>query len=139
VLPSRGSQREKKMKLLEISTLTLAITAFSLSSSFANPLGWVYRPYLACDKFVERGEIYGKCDIADPTGTPLNIRTLPSARAGRTVATIANDTTVIVLDRSGDDRLFIGEFEYNCKLTSELFGLEHQRLGPLHCASGTER
>jgi hypothetical protein len=128
------------MKLLEISTLTLAITAFSLSSSFANPLGWVYRPYLACDKFVERGEIYGKCDIADPTGTPLNIRTLPSARAGRTVATIANDTTVIVLDRSGDDRLFIGEFEYNCKLTSELFGsLEHQRLGPLHCASGTER
>jgi hypothetical protein len=115
------------------------MTAFSLSSSLANLLGWVYRPYLACDKFVERGERYGKCEIADPTGTPLNIRTLPSARAGRTVATIANDTTVIVLDRSGD-WLFIGEFEYSCKLTSDLLGPpEHETLGPLHCPSNAEK
>lgn len=127
------------MKLFKIFLLALAMTAFSLSASFANPLGWVYRPYLACDKFVERGELYGKCDIADPTGTPLNIRTLPSARAGRTVATIANDTTVIVLDRSGD-WLFIGEFEYACKLTSDLVGpQERQRLGPLHCAPNADK
>jgi len=127
------------MRLLEIPLLALAMTVFSLGTSLANPLGWVYRPFLACDKFVEHGELYGKCEVADPTGTPLNIRTLPSAKSGRTVASIANDTTVVVLDRSGD-WLFIGEFDYDCKLTSDLFGPpERQTLGPLHCAPSPEK
>jgi hypothetical protein len=90
-----------------------------VGSAHANPIGWVYRPYLQCDR---QG---GKCAVADPTGTPLNIRSLPSSKEGQTVATIANGVTVIVLDQNGN-WVFIGEFDYNCKLTS-------QYDGPMHC------
>lgn len=38
-----------------------------------------------------------RCIVADPTGTPLNVRTAPN---GRIVATLSNGTVVIVLARS---------------------------------------
>jgi len=42
---------------------------------------------------VERGLPYGKCDITNPSGGLVSIRSLPSAKAGRVVATISNDTS----------------------------------------------
>jgi hypothetical protein len=92
----------------------------------------------ACDKFVERGLPYGKCDITNPSGGLVSIRSLPSAKAGRVVATISNDTPVAVLDQSGN-WLFIGEASSGwstCdKLTDVSGTAEHQIIGPLHCAN----
>ena len=122
------------MKFPALVTLALITVTASTCPSFANPLGWVRRSALACDKFVERGLPHGKCEVTNPTGTSTPIRTLPSATSGRTVATIANDTLVSVLDRSGN-WLFIGEFEgSDCKLVADEVGPpEHPALGPLHC------
>jgi len=94
--------------------LATAMSLALMSTAQANPIGWVYRPYLACDR---QG---GKCSVADPTGTPLNIRSLPTSKNGVTVAKIANGVPVIVLDQTGD-WVFIGEFDYppyNCKLVA---------------------
>lgn len=41
--------------------------------------------------------VQGTCIVADPTGTPLNVRTGPSAVLGSTVDKLANGTEVEIL------------------------------------------
>lgn len=51
---------------------------------------------LCCNSFAQH-----PCRVSDPTNTPLNVRTQPN---GRVVATLNNGDTVIILDRSNDQR-----------------------------------
>ena len=70
------------------------------------PVGWVFREYLNCDQHEqdvsfpsgeEKGAVLAqnRCLVADPTGTPLNVRTEPN---GRIVGTLNNGTLVKIRD-----------------------------------------
>jgi len=48
---------------------------WALVASYAEAWGWVFGAYLACAGRDELGKI---CTVADPTGTPLNIREEPN-------------------------------------------------------------
>ena len=70
------------------------------------PLGWVYSPYLKC-------YVYANCVVADPTGTPLNIRSLPNG--GKIMGTIQNGVPVMIKDELGK-WAFIGISDQNCHI-----------------------
>ena len=67
------------------------------------PLGWVFRDYLNCDQHEQNVSIpsgednlaQSRCVVADPTGTPLNVRTEPN---GRIVGTLNNGVVVMIRD-----------------------------------------
>jgi hypothetical protein len=61
------------------------------------PLGWVYYPYLKCPM----RSVGRDCNVADPTSTPLNIRSMPGSKAA-IVGTIDNGLDVRILDDEGD-------------------------------------
>ena len=46
-------------------------------ANYAEAWGWVFGAYLKCDGSDELGKI---CTVADPTGTPLNIREEPNGK-----------------------------------------------------------
>ncbi|MGE3307206.1 MAG: SH3 domain-containing protein, partial [Rhizobiaceae bacterium] len=48
---------------------------WALVASYGEALGWVFGAYLNCSGEDELGRI---CTVADPTGTPLNIRETPN-------------------------------------------------------------
>jgi SH3-like domain-containing protein len=54
----------------------------------------------------------GTCVVADPTGTPLNVRTVPSTTAGATVDKLQNGTTVQVLQQH-DNWAFVRNQSYS--------------------------
>jgi S1-C subfamily serine protease len=58
-----------------------------------NPIGWVFRDFIACTGVQARGQ--NNCRVMDPTGTPLNVRTTPN---GHIVGTLSNGTSVRILD-----------------------------------------
>ena len=70
------------------------------------PLGWVYFPYLKCSEYVN-------CVVADPTGTPLNIHSLPNG--GKVMGTIKNEVPVIIGDEVGK-WAFIGISDQSCPI-----------------------
>jgi uncharacterized protein YgiM (DUF1202 family) len=50
---------------------------WALVASYAEAWGWVFGTYLKCSGTDELGKI---CTVADPTGTPLNIREEPNGK-----------------------------------------------------------
>ena len=62
------------------------------------PLGWVFRNYLNCDHrehgVAASAEDQNACLVADPTGTPLNVRTEPN---GRIVDTLRNGVLLTII------------------------------------------
>ncbi len=50
---------------------------WALVARYAEAWGWVFGAYLNCEGEDEYGEI---CTVADPTGTPLNVREEPNGR-----------------------------------------------------------
>lgn len=57
-------------------------------------IGWVYMDYLDCsDETSDIGE--KACTVADPTGTPLNVRSKPN---GEKVSTLKNGDNVFIDD-----------------------------------------
>jgi hypothetical protein len=68
------------------------------------PLGWVYDGYLHC-----RLPANTLCVVADPSGTPLNIRSLP--KGPHVVGKIRNGVNVVVIDTASGsyvDWVYIG-------------------------------
>ena len=68
------------------------------------PLGWVYDRYLHC-----RLPANSLCVVADPTDTPLNIRSLP--KGSHIVGKISNGVNVVVIDTASGsyvDWVYIG-------------------------------
>jgi hypothetical protein len=63
------------------------------------PLGWVFRDYLDCDQQATR-TAQDHCMVADPTGTPLNVRTAPN---GRIVSTLRNGFTVTIIESASNE------------------------------------
>ena len=61
---------------------------WALIARYAEAWGWVFGAYLSCSGSDGLGEI---CVVADPTGTPLNIRTEPN---GEILGTWANGVRV---------------------------------------------
>ncbi|MGD9581524.1 MAG: SH3 domain-containing protein [Vampirovibrionia bacterium] len=63
-------------------------------SGKAGEIGWVYRDYLNCsDETSDIGE--KACTVADPTGSPLNVRSEPN---GKVLSTLKNGENVFVED-----------------------------------------
>jgi hypothetical protein len=81
------------------------------SAEDQTPIGWVFRDYIDCRPKPEKVEVQS-CLVADPTPTPLNVRTSPN---GRIVSTLENGVLVSVLDRATDSRgqtwVFVGSAE----------------------------
>jgi hypothetical protein len=73
-----------------------ASDASKMPSDFI-PLGWVYYPYLKCPI----RSLGRDCEVADPTASPLNIRSMPGSRTA-VVGTIDNGLDVRILDDAGD-------------------------------------
>ena len=68
------------------------------------PLGWVYERHLHC-----RLAANSLCVVADPTDTPLNIRSLP--KGPHIVGKISNGVNVVVIDNASGsylDWVYIG-------------------------------
>jgi Bacterial SH3 domain len=63
------------------------------------PIGWVFRDYVDCRPERTTRPTIAVCRVADPTPTPLNVRTSPN---GRVVGTIENGMMVLILDRRTD-------------------------------------
>lgn len=63
------------------------------------PLGWVFRRYLACAA-AEAAPTVGRCRVADPSGTPLNVRDTPD---GRITGTLPNGRRVDIVSDGADD------------------------------------
>jgi hypothetical protein len=65
---------------------------FKYTPDGKNHLGWVFSSYLKCSNaFMEIGD--PPCKVADPTGTPLNIRANP---AGKIVGSLKNGEEVYI-------------------------------------------
>jgi hypothetical protein len=81
--------------LAVLSALSLQVQSSAHSEEMmppdALPLGWVYGRYLHC-----RLPANTLCVVADPTGTPLNIRSLPNGP--HIVGKIRNGVNVVVID-----------------------------------------
>jgi hypothetical protein len=117
--------------------LILAIALCSASSAYAEgpaleyiPLGWVLFKYVNCT-----GGPHPKiCFIADPTGTPLNIRTLPR---GTQASSILNGVPVTILDIK-DGWAFIavitGDVSGRYNVRCEIFTTD---MGSIGCQSRT--
>ena len=58
------------------------------------PIGWVYMKYLDCHP-ISADNNEKPCIVADPTGTPLNVRSKPN---GTIVTTLKNGTEVFIDD-----------------------------------------
>ncbi len=63
------------------------------------PIGWVFRRYLACPIPVAPPPA-GSCLVADPSGTPLNLREAPN---GRITGTLPNGRRVSIVSDGADD------------------------------------
>jgi Bacterial SH3 domain len=70
------------------------------SDLYDNISGWVFRDYVDCRPTITMA-VTPACRVADPTATPLNVRTSPN---GRVVSTLENGTTVSILDRTVDGK-----------------------------------
>lgn len=55
--------------------------------------------FVACVASVSAVADEAKCRVMDPTGTPLNIRTVPN---GRIIGNLPNDMIVTVIDHAAD-------------------------------------
>jgi hypothetical protein len=63
------------------------------------PIGWVFRRYLACSP-TPVAPPAGGCRVADPSGTPLNLRDAPD---GRITGTLPNGRNVRIVSDGADD------------------------------------
>ncbi|MEW5819823.1 MAG: SH3 domain-containing protein [Cyanobacteriota bacterium] len=63
-------------------------------------IGWVFQDYLACNP-VEDSPGEAACTVADPTGTPLNIRESPD---GEKLGTLNNGIEVYIVDIHKDKK-----------------------------------
>jgi hypothetical protein len=68
------------------------------NADVGTPIGWVFRDYVRCqsEPTVARA---ATCRVADPTSTPLNVRTTPS---GRVVGDLENGSIVRILDERSE-------------------------------------
>lgn len=81
---------------------TVSGKRWALVSRYAESWGWVFGAYLTC----KGSDAYGRiCTVADPTGTPLNVREEPN---GAILGTWANGVRV----RPYDERRVNGKVWY---------------------------
>jgi len=78
----------------------------------SKPIGfWIFREFITCTPAQADDQT---CRVMDPTGTPLNVRTIPN---GHIVGTLTNGEQVTVLDRTSDRRgkvwVYVGNYEDN--------------------------
>jgi len=94
--------------------------AYVSRSDNDTPLGWVFRDYLNCDQR-ERvvrasSEDQSRCLVADPTGTPLNVRTEPN---GRIIDTLPNGVLLTIIGSQsshGKEWSYVSKADHNATL-----------------------
>ena len=65
------------------------------------PIGWVFRSFLVCRETPSSEIQSSDCRVADPSSTPLNVRTTPY---GKVISTLPDGKAVTIIDSDKDKK-----------------------------------